>query len=50
VEIGAALHKGGGEPVDVAARRAFAIGGRDLMARIAKLHFKNSERIHGLRP
>lgn len=48
-ESGTDLHKGGGEPVDVAARRAFAIGGRDLMARIAKLHFKNSERIPGLR-
>ena len=49
-ESGTDLHKGGGEPVDVAARRAFAIGGRELMARIAKLHFKNSERIPGLRP
>ncbi|MEY2713728.1 MAG: ribonuclease [Planctomycetota bacterium] len=49
-ESGTDLHKGGGEPVDVAARRAFAIGGRELMSRIAKLHFKNSERIHGLRP
>jgi len=48
-ESGTDLHKGGGEPVDVAARRAFAIGGRELMARIAKLHFKNSERIPGLR-
>lgn len=47
-ESGTDLHKGGGEPVDVAARRAFAIGGRDLMARIAKLHFKNSQRIPGL--
>lgn len=49
-ESGTDLHKGGGEPVDVAARRAFAIGGRDLLQRIAKLHFKNSERIPGLRP
>ena len=48
-ESGTDLHKGGGEPVDVAARRAFAIGGVDLMSRIAKLHFKNSERIPGLR-
>lgn len=48
-ESGTDLHKGGGEPVDVAARRAFAIGGKELMARIAKLHFKNSERIPGLR-
>ncbi len=49
-ESGTDLHKGAGEPVDVAARRAFSIGGRDLMARIAKLHFKNSQRIPGLRP
>lgn len=47
-ESGTDLHKGAGEPVDTAARRAFAIGGRDLMARIAKLHFKNSQRIAGL--
>lgn len=45
---GTDLHLGGGAPVDIAARRAFAIGGRDLMAKIAKLHFKNSERIPGL--
>lgn len=48
-ESGTDLHKGAGEPVDVAARRAFAIGGRELMGRIAKLHFKNSQRIPGLR-
>lgn len=48
-ESGTDLHKGGGAPVDVAAKRAYAIGGRELMARIAKLHFKNSERLPGLR-
>ena len=48
-ESGTDLHKGGGAPVDVAAKRAFAIGGRELMGRIAKLHFKNSERVKGLR-
>jgi len=48
-DSGTDLHKGAGEPVDVAARRAFAIGGRDLLARIAKLHFKNSQRLPGLR-
>jgi len=49
-DSGTELHKGAGEPVDAAARRAFAIGGRDLLARIAKLHFKNSQRLPGLRP
>lgn len=49
-DSGTDLHKGAGEPVDVAARRAFSIGGAVLMGRIAKLHFKNSQRIPGLRP
>lgn len=48
-DSGTDLHKGAGAPVDTAARAAFAIGGRELMGRIAKLHFKNSERIPGLR-
>jgi len=49
-ESGTDLHKGAGAPVDVAAARAFAIGGRQLLARIAKLHFKNSQRLAGLMP
>lgn len=44
---GTDLHKGGGAPVDVAAARAYRIGGPSLMAKIAKLHFKNSERLPG---
>lgn len=44
---GTDLHKGGGAPVDVAAARAYRIGGPALMAKIAKLHFKNSERLPG---
>jgi ribonuclease HIII len=48
-DSGTDLHKGAGAPVDVAARAAFAIGGHALMGRIAKLHFKNSERVPGLR-
>lgn len=38
------LHKGAGDPVDKAARRVMAIGGSALLARVAKMHFKNSER------
>ena len=49
-ESGSDLHKGAGDPVDAAARRAIAVGGPELMRRIAKLHFKNSQRIPGLRP
>ena len=44
---GTDLHKGGGAPVDVAAAMAYRIGGPALMAKIAKLHFKNSERLPG---
>ncbi|MBK8980545.1 MAG: ribonuclease HIII [Planctomycetes bacterium] len=44
-DCGSDLHKGAGPPVDVAARRVVAIGGRALLARVAKLHFKNSERV-----
>jgi ribonuclease HIII len=47
---GTDLHKGAGEPVDVAAARVFRIGGADLLQQVAKLHFRNSERIAGLRP
>ncbi|MGE3173332.1 MAG: ribonuclease HIII [Planctomycetota bacterium] len=49
-DSGTDLHKGAGPPADEAARRAFAIGGRALLARVAKLHFKNSQRIEGLQP
>ena len=42
---GTDLHKGAGAPVDVAARRVVEIGGRDLLATVAKLHFKNSTRV-----
>lgn len=42
---GTELHKGAGAPVDVAARRVLAIGGRALLAKVAKLHFKNTERV-----
>jgi len=47
-DSGTDLHKGAGSPVDVAGRRVFSIGGTDLLRRVAKLHFKNSDRIPGL--
>ena len=43
-DSGTDLHKGAGSPVDVAARRVVAIGGRALLGRVAKLHFKNTLR------
>ncbi|MEY4673264.1 MAG: ribonuclease [Planctomycetota bacterium] len=43
------LHKGAGDPVDKAARRVVTVGGAALLARVAKMHFKNSERV-GLGP
>lgn len=42
---GTGLHKGAGPPVDVAGRRVFRIGGRDLLAKVAKMHFKNTGRV-----
>ncbi|MEI6130726.1 MAG: ribonuclease HIII, partial [Planctomycetota bacterium] len=42
---GTDLHKGGGALVDECATHAFRIGGAALMAKIAKLHFRNSERL-----
>jgi ribonuclease HIII len=41
---GTDLHKGAGPPVDAAARRVVAIGGRALLEKVAKLHFKNTAR------
>ena len=42
---GTDLHKGAGPPVDTAARRVVEIGGRDLLATVAKLHFRNTARV-----
>lgn len=39
------LHKGAGEPVDVAGRRFVELHGRAKLARVAKVHFKNTERL-----
>lgn len=44
-EAGTDLHKGAGEPVDIAARRVWRIGGEALLGAVAKLHFRNTERI-----
>lgn len=42
---GVDLHKGAGEPVDRAARRFVALHGRESLGRVAKLHFKNTQRV-----
>lgn len=39
------LPKGAGEVVDNAARRVVAIGGRELLGKVAKLHFRNTQRV-----
>lgn len=44
---GTELAKGAGTPVDVAAREVVAIGGRALLATVAKLHFRNTDKIPG---
>lgn len=41
------LHKGAGEPVDVAARRFVALHGREKLGNVAKLHFKNTQKLGG---
>ena len=42
---GTDLHKGAGEPVDRAARRVVAIGGAELLGKVAKMHFKNTSKL-----
>ncbi len=41
------LHKGAGDPVDAAGRRFIAIHGRAGLAKVAKLHFKNTQKLGG---
>jgi len=41
------LHKGAGDPVDRAASRFVAIHGRAGLTNVAKLHFKNTQKIRG---
>lgn len=44
------LPKGAGPPADVAARRLYTRGGHALLARLAKLHFKNTQKLPRGRP
>jgi len=46
-EFAVELHKGAGEPTDRAACEFVRLHGRPALARVAKLHFKNTERIRG---
>ena len=39
------LPKGAGAPVDAAGRKIWAAGGADLLRRVAKLHFKTTQKI-----
>jgi ribonuclease HIII len=39
------LPKGAGENVDAAARRVVAVGGKELLGKVAKLHFRNTQRV-----
>jgi ribonuclease HIII len=43
--IGVTLAKGAGPPADQAARRVLAKGGPALLARVAKMHFKNTGKV-----
>ncbi len=47
-ECATELHKGAGAPVDAVANRVVEIGGKQLLAKVAKLHFKNTQRVKGL--
>lgn len=44
-ELGVTLAKGGGSPVDRAGRRFVEVHGEEALGRVAKLHFKNTERV-----
>ncbi|MBK7878722.1 MAG: ribonuclease HIII [Planctomycetes bacterium] len=39
------LHKGAGEPVDRSARKYVALHGREKLGQVAKLHFKNTQKL-----
>ncbi len=49
-KCGIKLHKGAGSPVDEVAARILARGGHDLLATVAKVHFKNTQKAERLRP
>jgi ribonuclease HIII len=44
-EIGWELPKGAGAPVEAVAREIFQSGGRALLAKVAKMHFKTTQRV-----
>lgn len=46
-DVAVDLHKGAGDPVDRAAARFVAIHGHAGLAKVAKLHFKNTLKIRG---
>ncbi len=43
-DIGTKLHKGAGSPVDAVARDLWKKGGLELLGKVAKLHFKTTEK------
>jgi ribonuclease HIII len=43
-EVGEKLHKGAGSPVDAIARALWVKGGLPLLGRVAKVHFKTTEK------
>lgn len=43
------LHKGAGEPTDRAALRYVALHGADALGKVAKLHFKNTQKLRAAR-
>lgn len=47
---GVELPKGAGAPVDAAAARVVRVGGKALLAQVAKLHFRNTGRAGGVAP
>jgi len=47
-EHGLELPKGAGDPVERVARRIFHEGGLPALARVAKVHFKTTEKVTGL--
>ncbi|MSR62135.1 MAG: ribonuclease HIII [Planctomycetes bacterium] len=46
-EFAVELHKGAGEPTDRSAREFVKLHGREQLGRVAKLHFKNTQKIRG---
>jgi ribonuclease HIII len=42
------LHKGAGDPVDRSAKRYVALHGFEELSKVAKVHFKNTQKIGGL--